>query len=90
MNTKLLFPTVHSVNQISVYEAVTDWCYQFGLTNEEKEVAISVDNGDFDHGGTGRSGTVGISSDSGTWKQDARKRVELPSTGKEDTDDIMM
>ena len=45
VNTKLLFPTVHSVNQISVYEAVTDWCYQFGLTNEEKEVAISVDNG---------------------------------------------
>ena len=45
MNTELLFPTVHSVNQIGVYAAVTDWCYQFGLTNEEKEVAISVDNG---------------------------------------------
>ena len=42
MNTELWFQTVHSVNQISV----TDWCYQFGVTNEEKEqVAIPVDNG---------------------------------------------
>ena len=28
---------------------------------------------DFDHGGTGRSATVAISSDSGIWKQDVRK-----------------
>ena len=43
---ELLFQTVQSVNQISVYAAVTDWCYQFALTNEEKEqVAIPVDNG---------------------------------------------
>ena len=34
------------MNQISVYAAVTDWCYQFGFTNEEKkQVAIPVDNG---------------------------------------------
>ena len=46
MNTELLFQTVHFVNQISVYAAVTDWCYQFGLANEEKEqVAILVDIG---------------------------------------------
>ena len=46
MKTELLFQTVHSVNQISVYVAVTDWCYQFCLTYEEKEqVAIPVDNG---------------------------------------------
>ena len=36
VNTELLFQTVHSVTQISVYAAVTDWCYQFGLTDEEK------------------------------------------------------
>ena len=44
MNTELLLQTVHSVNQIGVYAAVTDWCYQFvGLANEEKEqVAIPV------------------------------------------------
>ena len=35
--------TVHCVNQISVYAAVTNWCYQFALTKEEKEqVAIPV------------------------------------------------
>ena len=46
MNTELLLQTVHSVKQISVYAAVTDWCYQFvGLANEEKEqVAIPVSN----------------------------------------------
>ena len=36
VNTELLFQTVQSVNQISVCAAVTDWCYQFGSTNEEK------------------------------------------------------
>ena len=35
-NTELLFQTVHSVNQLSVYGAVANWCYQFGLTEEEK------------------------------------------------------
>ena len=45
VNTKLLSPTVHSVNQINVYAADTDWCYQFGWTNEEKRLAIPVDNG---------------------------------------------
>ena len=29
-----------------LYAAITDWCYQFVLTNEKKErVAVSVDNG---------------------------------------------
>ena len=45
VNTEPLFQTVHSVNRLSVYGAVTDWCYQFGLTDEEKEqVVILVDN----------------------------------------------
>ena len=44
VNTELLFQTVHSVSQISVFAAVTDWCYQFGLINEE-QVAIPVDTG---------------------------------------------
>ena len=46
VNAELLFQTVHSVNQISIHAAVTDWCYQFGLTNDGKEqVAILADNG---------------------------------------------
>ena len=31
MNTELLFQTIHSVNQLSVYGAVVNWCYQFGF-----------------------------------------------------------
>ena len=34
------------MNQFSACAAVTDWCYRFALTKEEKEqVAILVDNG---------------------------------------------
>ena len=83
MNTELVFQTVHSVNQLSVYGAVTNWCHQFGLTEEEKERV------GFAHGRTRRSGNVGTSPDPGTWKQDARKR-ELQSIGTEETDDTIM
>ena len=91
VNTELLFETVHSVTQINVYAAVTDWCYQFGLTNEEERTSrYSCGQWNCDHGGTiRRSGNVGISSELGTWKQDARRR-ELPSVGKENTDDTNM
>ena len=45
MNTDLLFQTVHSVNQLSVYGAVANWCNQVGLTEEGKgRVGIPVDN----------------------------------------------
>ena len=45
MNTELLFQTVHSVNQLSVYGAVANCCHQFALTDEEKgQVGIIVDN----------------------------------------------
>ena len=36
-NTELLFRISHSVNQLSIYGAVSTWCQQFGLTEEEKE-----------------------------------------------------
>ena len=46
INAELLFQKNHSVNHINIYAAITDWCYQLGLTNEEKErVATPVDNG---------------------------------------------
>ena len=61
MNTELLLQTVHSVNQISLYGAFANWCYQVGLTEEEKgRVAFLVDSKQFDHGGPRRSGMVGI------------------------------
>ena len=40
--------------------------------------------------GARRSGIVGISSDLGAWKQDARRRIELPNAGKEGTDSTTM
>ena len=36
----------------------------------------------FDHGGARRSGIAGISSDPGARKQDARRLIELPNSGK--------
>ena len=35
-NTELLFRIVHSVNQLSIYGSVANWCEQFGLTEGEK------------------------------------------------------
>ena len=35
-NTELLFRIIHSENQLSIFGAVTTWCEQFGLTEEEK------------------------------------------------------
>ena len=44
VNTELLFQTVHSVNQLSAYRAVTSRCNLFGLKEEKGRVGILVDN----------------------------------------------
>ena len=36
MNTELLFQSIHSVNQLSAYGAVANWCCHFGSSEEEK------------------------------------------------------
>ena len=36
-NTELLFRIIHSENQLSIYEAITNWCEQFRMTEEERE-----------------------------------------------------
>ena len=41
MNTKLLFQTIHFVNQLSICGAVSNWCHQFGLIGRVK---FFVDN----------------------------------------------
>ena len=80
MNTELLFQTIHYVNQLCVYGAVADWCHQSVLTKEKKgRASAPVDNKIFDQVETGRSTTLGFSSDTSNWKQDARKRFELRS-----------
>ena len=38
-NTELLFRNIHSVNQLSIFGRVANWCEQFGLTEEERELA---------------------------------------------------
>ena len=35
-NTELLFRFIHSLNQLSMYGAASNWCEHFGLTEEEK------------------------------------------------------
>ena len=35
-NTELFFRIIHSVNQLSIYGAVSNWCEQFCWTEEEK------------------------------------------------------
>ena len=78
MNTELLFQTIHSVNQLSVYGAVATWCYRLGSTEEEKgKSQCSCGQQDFDQVETRRSRTLGISSGKSYWKQDARKSPEL-------------
>ena len=37
-NTELLFRSIHSVNQLSISGAVSNWCKQFVLTEEEREL----------------------------------------------------
>ena len=39
-NTELLFRIIHSVNQLSIYGAVSNWSEQFGLTEEAQEVKL--------------------------------------------------
>ena len=45
MNTELLFRTISSANQLSVFGAVANRCHQFGSTEEEEgRASFSVDN----------------------------------------------
>ena len=44
MNTELLFQTINSVNQVSIYAAVTNWCYKFALKDEKEHIPTTVDN----------------------------------------------
>ena len=36
-NTELLFRTIHSANQLSIFGAVSNWCEEFGLRPSERE-----------------------------------------------------
>ena len=83
----------HTVNtELLFCAAITDWCFQFGLTNEGKErVAILVDNGILTMVEPEEVEMLASLPNlaHGNKKQEARRR-ELPSIGKECTDDTIM
>ena len=77
-NSKLLFQTVCSFNQLIVNGAVTGWCYQFGLANEEKEqVNIPLKNWIASMMEPEEVEMLVSPSETDTWKQDAGKRELL-------------
>ena len=39
-NTELLFRTIHSSNQLSIYGTVSSWCGEFGQESNEKESTV--------------------------------------------------
>ena len=44
-NIELFFQTVNSVNQVSIYAAVTNWCFRIALKKLEKDhIPTPVDN----------------------------------------------
>ena len=40
VNTELLSQTIYSVNQVSVYAGVSNWCYKFALKEEESNTFL--------------------------------------------------
>ena len=84
VNTELLFQTVHSVNQLSVYGAVANWCHKFALTEEEKGQVGIICGLNFWPWWNQKKWNCWYLLRPGTWKQDAKRRIELPNTGKGD------
>ena len=74
-NTSLLFLVIHSGNQLDIYGAVSDWCEQFGLTEEEEKVQEKPwkerTRGQryFDKREITRSKTFGIFAKTSIWQQ---------------------
>ena len=75
-NTELLFRIIHSVNQLSIYGAVSNWCAQFGLTEDEKgqestleKVVESVNKGILKSVNSQEVNFFGIFSKTSIWKK---------------------
>ena len=86
-NTELLFRMIHSVNQLSIYGAVTKWCKQFGLTEEEKGKERQKESVTKHVLSTEllRSKTFGIASKTSIRKHFARKYSGLRITDRENS-----
>ena len=71
-NTELLFRIVHSVNQLRIYGAVSNWCEQFRLDRGRKgkrKTERIRDQRCLDKCEITRSGTFGFFSKTSIWKQ---------------------
>ena len=82
-NTELLFRIIHFVNQPSIYGGVSNWCEQFGLTEDEKGTRKNSrqkrirEERNTEESEFTRSELFGIFSKSGIWKQLAEKHSGL-------------
>ena len=90
-NTELLFRIIHSVNQLSVYGAVSNWCEQFGLIADEKGQERILERRRIrEHRNTEvreftRSELLGVLSKIGIWKKIAGKHSRLRIAVRDDS-----
>ena len=86
MNTELLFPNNSFCNSAQYLRSSGELVSSIRLDRGRKGTSqLLREQQDVDKFTTDRSGTLGISSDTGSWNQDARKRFELRSAGQWNT-----
>ena len=44
MDAERFFQTINSVNQVTIYAAVTNWCYNFASKEEKEHFLTPVNN----------------------------------------------
>ena len=65
--------------------SICEWCHQFSLTEEEGQVGIILDNKILTIVVPEGEELLVSRPTQAPLKQDARRHIELPNTGKEDT-----
>ena len=82
LQSEPLFRIIHSVNQPSIYGGVSNWCEQFGLTEDEKGTRKNSrqrrirEESNTEESEFTRSELFGIFSKTGIWKQLAKKNIQ--------------
>ena len=90
--TQLLFRIIHSVNQLSMYGAVSNWCEQFGLTRGRKGTRKAFLEREntwpkvyWQVWKSQEVNIFGIFSKTSIWKQFAWKHSGLPNTVRDNS-----
>ena len=89
-NTELLFRTIHSANQLSIYGAVSSWCEELaqwipGQNELTSEKSVAKENEQLLNNEAARSEVFGANSKKqrwGIWKEIARTTSEMWNTGE--------